>query len=96
MNPNTLPAVHPGSVLLEELIERDWSPGHLASLIGHPLEFTQNLLRSDETVTPELAAALEQATTISASFWINLQASYDRKTTPPIETPEPATAATRD
>lgn len=96
MNPNVLPAVHPGSILLEELIERDWCPSRLAGLIGQSLQFTQDLLRSDEAVTPELAVALEQATGISASFWINLQTSYDRKTTPPVETPEPATAATRD
>ena len=96
MNPNVLPAVHPGSVLLEELIERDWAPSHLANLLGQTLQFTQDLLRSDEVVTPGLATDLERATGISASFWVNLQSSYDRKTTPPVETPESATAGTRD
>lgn len=74
-----LPAVHPGEALLEELIERDWSPGQLARLIGCDLVTIQNLLRADEAVTSELAARIELATDVPASFWTNLQADYDRK-----------------
>lgn len=70
-------ALHPGKVLLEELLERDWTLTGLAKDLELDRETMRDILLGLEAVTPELAAKIAALIGTSEQFWLNLQASYD-------------------
>jgi antitoxin HigA-1 len=63
--PRKLPAVHPGEVLLEELLK--------------PMDISQYQLAKDgkRAVTADTALRLARYLGTSERFWLNLQARYD-------------------
>ncbi|MDB5390724.1 MAG: addiction module antidote protein HigA family [Planctomycetaceae bacterium] len=71
------PLVHPGVMLLEEMLERDWSLTQTANAIGADREQVRDFLMSAEDVTPEFAKQLEAGTGIAADYWLRVQARHD-------------------
>lgn len=69
---------HPGHVLLDELLERDWSGSELARLMGCPRDLVRDLLLGYEDVTPQLAEQISVATGVDRQTWLNLQEAYDK------------------
>ena len=70
-------AIHPGRHLADELDARGLSSDDLAGLLRRPEKSVKSVLRGRAPITKPLAATLERALGIEATFWRNLQASYD-------------------
>ena len=70
-------AIHPGRHLVDELDARGLSSDDLAGLLRRPEKSVKSVLRGRAPITKPLAAKLERALGIEATFWRNLQASYD-------------------
>ena len=70
-------AIHPGRHLVDELDARGLSSDDLAGLLRRPERSVKSVLRGRAPITKPLAAKLERALGIEATFWRNLQASYD-------------------
>lgn len=69
----SLPTIHPGKVLLGEVLARDWSCSETASRIGIDTETIRDLLMEREDLTPELAEKIALATGTNAAFWMRIQ-----------------------
>ena len=76
---NRLPPVHPGSVLADELGERDLSASALARALGVPVTRVTDVLNARRGVTADTALRLARYFGGSANFWLNLQQSHDLK-----------------
>ena len=87
------PVVHPGIVLLGEMLERDGSLTDMARQIGADRELLRDVVQQHGDVTPELAELLAKGTDIDAAFWLRVQRRYDANE--PI-TLEPSTAPTEE
>lgn len=72
-----LPTIHPGKVLLGELLERDWTLSQLAGLLAIDREILRDFLEGTADLTPELAARIAKLIDTSEEFWLNMQAGYD-------------------
>lgn len=70
-------ATHPGSVLREELKERDIKQKDFAAQIGMAPEHLSELICGKRNISKKVALKLEEALGISYSFWINMQNGYD-------------------
>lgn len=70
-------AVHPGSILQEELKARNIKQKDFAKRIGMEPTHLSALIHGVRNVTVALAAKLEEGLGIPASQWINLQSSYN-------------------
>ncbi|MCH8560295.1 HigA family addiction module antitoxin [Nesterenkonia sp. DZ6] len=71
--------IHPGVILLEEFIEPlGLAPEQVAQELGlNPAQFT-SITQGAQDITAEVARLLAQRFDLSARFWVNLQATYDR------------------
>lgn len=69
--------VHPGSELLERMLEEDLSLSQLAQRIGVDRELLRDFLLGAADVTPDLAVQLAKGTGLSADYWIRMQESHD-------------------
>jgi len=78
---NRLPPIHPGEVLAEELESLSLSARALASAISVPPNRVAAILRGQRSVTADTALRLAHYFGTSATFWLNLQQSYDLKVT---------------
>ena len=75
-------AIPPGEALKEEIEARGMTPEELAGLCGEPVETIEAIFRGRQEITPDLAAKLEKAVAgIKASFWLNLEDSYQETLT---------------
>ena len=70
-------AVHPGSILAEELKERGIKQKDFAKAIGMEPPHLSALIHGKRNVTPAIAYRLESGLGISASIWLNLQNKYN-------------------
>ena len=73
----TIPAIHPGEHLVEELRELDMSVATLARQIGVPASRITEILNGRRAITAETALKLAHFFDTSAEFWLNLQKLYE-------------------
>jgi HTH-type transcriptional regulator / antitoxin HigA len=66
----------PGEVIREELEERGWSQVELADIMGRPPRVVSEIICGKRAITPETAKGLGAAFGTGATFWINLEGSY--------------------
>jgi addiction module HigA family antidote len=73
----TRPAIHPGEILAEELMELDVSPTELARQINVPANRVSQIINGKRAITGDTALRLGHWFGNSAQFWLNFQSSYD-------------------
>lgn len=71
--------IHPGETLLEILEEREMSQRELAIRTGMSEKHISTVLHGQKGISAAFAKKLEYALGIESSFWMNLQANYDRE-----------------
>jgi antitoxin HigA-1 len=77
---NRMPPIHPGEFLLEDFLKpTNTSVDAFAVAAGLPVEHVQAIVVGTESVTADTASALSAALGTTAQFWLNLQATYDRR-----------------
>lgn len=73
----TIPAIHPGEHLAEELRELDMSAASLARHIEVPASRIAEILNGRRAITGDTALRLAHFFDTSAEFWMNLQKLYE-------------------
>jgi len=71
--------IHPGESLEEALIDRNMSQKELAVRTGFTEKHVSTVIGKTKPISVAFAVKLEIALGIAASFWIRLQANYDRE-----------------
>lgn len=71
--------IHPGETLREILEDRKMSQKELAARVALTEAYISNVINGQKAISVSLAKKLEYALGIDASFWINLQANYDKE-----------------
>ncbi|NMC35335.1 MAG: hypothetical protein GYA36_23185, partial [Veillonellaceae bacterium] len=71
--------VRPCEILRDEMRARGMSAKGLAFALAYPKDAVVDLLNDKVPITEGIAESLERALGISAQFWLNLQATYDRR-----------------
>lgn len=71
--------IHPGETLREILEDREMSQKELAIRTGMTEKHISTVVKCQKNISVAFAKKLEYALGIDASFWINLQANYDRE-----------------
>jgi antitoxin HigA-1 len=71
------PAIHPGEILADELLELGLSPTELARQINVPPNRVTQIIRGQRSITGDTALRLGHWFGTSAQFWLNLQSAYD-------------------
>lgn len=78
MNEQRLPPIHPGEILLEELLEpMGISQYRLAKDISVPARRINEIVQGKRAITPDTALRLSRYFGLSERFWLNLQTRYD-------------------
>jgi len=70
-------AVHPGELLQEALDQNDISQSGLARHLGIPQAKINEICRGKRGITPDMAMKLSRAFGQSATFWMNLQKTWE-------------------
>ena len=74
----TIAPIHPGEVLLEELLgPLEVTQHHLAVAIGVPPRRINEIVHGKRSITADTALRLSRYFGTSDRFWINLQTRYD-------------------
>jgi antitoxin HigA-1 len=73
----TLPAIHPGEHLAEELQALSMSAAELARKIDVPTNRVTQILNGTRAITGDTALRLAHFFGTSAEFWMNLQSLYE-------------------
>ena len=73
----SLPAIHPGEHLAEELNELGMSAAELARKLSVPTNRITSILNGQRAVTGDTALRLAHFFGTGAAFWLNLQSLYD-------------------
>jgi HTH-type transcriptional regulator/antitoxin HigA len=71
--------IHPGETLKEVLEERGMSQKELALRTGVTEPHISSVVNCQKAISVTFAKKLEYALAVDASFWINLQANYDKE-----------------
>jgi addiction module HigA family antidote len=71
------PAIHPGEILRDELIEIGDTPTELARRIKVPPNRVTLIIHGRRSVTGDTALRLGRWFRASPRFWLNLQSAYD-------------------
>lgn len=71
--------IHPGETLAEVLEDREMSQRELAIRTGMTEKHVSTVIHGQKAISAAFAKKLEYALGIEASFWMNLQANYDRE-----------------
>lgn len=71
--------IHPGETLKEVLEDRGMSQKELALRVGLTEPYISSVINCQKAISVSLAKKLEYALGVDASFWINLQANYDKE-----------------
>lgn len=71
--------IHPGESLKEIIEVREMSQRELAKRIDLTEPFISNVINGKKAISVSLSKKLEYALGIEASFWINLQANYEKE-----------------
>ena len=74
---NGMPPVHPGELLVDELVELDLSVSGFATALGAPKCRIKSILQRDEGINAEIALRLSRYFGTTAELWMNLQKSYE-------------------
>ena len=73
-----IPPIHPGEILMEEfLVPMGVTQNRLAVSIGVPPRRINEIVHGKRRITADTALRLGRFYSMSAQFWINLQARYD-------------------
>jgi addiction module HigA family antidote len=75
----TRPAIHPGEILADELVEAGVSPTALARAIGVPPNQAMGIINGQRGITDDIALRLAKWFGSSAQLWLNLQSAYERR-----------------
>ena len=75
--PNYYPPVHPGEILLDELVEMDITPDEFARQIEAPPEHIAEIIAGKRSITGEIALRIGHWFKMEPRFWMNLQTQYD-------------------
>jgi addiction module HigA family antidote len=78
---NGMPPVHPGEILVDEIVELDMSVSEFATALAAPKCQVKAILQCDEGITAEMALRLSRYFGTTAELWMNLQSTYDLKVT---------------
>lgn len=70
--------VEPGETIAELIEERGTTVEQVAEVLDMPEDVLRDLISGKQRVTKSYAAALEQAFALSAQFWLNLEANFQR------------------
>jgi addiction module HigA family antidote len=73
----TIPAIHPGEHLAEELHELNMSASELARKLDVPPNRITAILNGQRGLTGDTALRLAHFFGVSAQFWLNLQNLYE-------------------
>ena len=73
----TIPAIHPGEHLAEELKALRMSAAELARQLGVPTNRVTEILNGRRTITGDSALRLAHFFGTTAEFWLNLQSLYE-------------------
>ncbi len=73
----TIPAIHPGEHLAEELKELEMNAASLARQIEVPANRITEILNGRCAITDDTALRLAHFFDTSAEFWLNLQKLYE-------------------
>lgn len=68
--------VPPGDILRREIESRGWSQCDLAEILGRPIQAVNMILNGKKAITAATARELEDATSIDAATWLNLESQY--------------------
>lgn len=68
---------HPGTLIREELEERNMTQARLAEQIGVSPTLLSEVINGKRAVNTELALLLEASFGIAAHIWLDLQADYN-------------------
>lgn len=68
--------VPPGTHLNREMKARGWSQPDLAEILDRPIQAVNQILKGKKAITPTTARELEEATSISAETWLNLESQF--------------------
>ena len=78
MLPHNRPPTHPGEMLAKEFLEPMWlSVPEFADMMDLPYTAARDLIECKIDINFDLARRLEDALSMPAEFWINLQKNYD-------------------
>src|SRR5688572_23980497 len=77
MTPHATEMSHPGEVIREELVAREWSQRDLAFVLGIPEQAVNMLVSGKRGISADMARALGDAFDVSPEFFVNLQTAYD-------------------
>jgi addiction module HigA family antidote len=73
----SLPIVHPGSLLKEEMEARGLSANALSLMLRVPATRLGKILHGERSISPDTALRLEECLGLPAALWMRLQAAYD-------------------
>jgi addiction module HigA family antidote len=73
----TRPAIHPGEILADELVEIGITPTELARQLHVPPNRMSQIIAGKRAITGDTALRLGHWFNNSAEFWLNLQSAYD-------------------
>lgn len=74
-----VPAIHPGQILWHDYLEcSDRALSNLSDKSGFPADEVRGIIRGERPLTPPLARSLEDLFHTSSSFWLAIQADFDR------------------
>ena len=73
----SLPPVHPGDTLAEEMLTRGLSANALALKLRVPANRLTEIVRGRRSISAETALRLGRYLGTGAKFWVELQAQYD-------------------
>lgn len=76
----TRPAIHPGEILADELLELGITPTELARQINVPPNRVTQIIKGQRNITGDTALRLGHWFGMSAQFWLNLQGAFDIRT----------------
>lgn len=71
--------IHPGETLKEVLDDRTMSQKELAIRTDVTEAYISSIINGQKSISVSLAKKLEYALNVDASFWVNLQANYDKE-----------------
>jgi addiction module HigA family antidote len=69
--------IHPGEVLAGELEELDMTAAELSRILHVPANRLYQLIAGKRAMTADTALRLQQWLGVEATFWMNLQKSYE-------------------
>ena len=74
---HSLPPIHPGQVLREDLNDAGVSMNRLARDIRVPMNRVSAIVNGKRAITADTALRLARYFGTSAQYWLNLQSAYD-------------------